>query len=307
MRSLDSEYRSCVQSSERVSWRLDDVLPEGINLDLDSRILPDELTATESIGCLSDREKLLLNQIRSNSYAHLFLFLEEYAVALAASRARLELHRNPMHMRALLRFTEEELKHQQMFTRYTAAFARGFKVAPALLDNRVEVAKAILSKSDLAVLLLNLHLELMTQQHYVESVRGNDRENLDPVFCNMLKHHWLEEAQHARIDALEIQKIMAETPEALDAALAEYAELLAALRGILERQLELDLQTLERAAGRGFTEEERKEIREAQERSYVWGFIGMGMKSPLFLSRLRDVAPAAEKRILELAPLYSFD
>ncbi|UQA58675.1 hypothetical protein [Polyangium aurulentum] len=307
MRSLDSDYRSCIQSSERVSWRLDDVLPEGFHLDFGSRILPDELTATESIGCLSDREKLLLNQIRSNSYAHLFLFLEEYAVALAAHRAGLELHGNPMHMRALLRFTEEELKHQQMFTRYTAAFARGFKVAPALLDNQVEVAKAILSKSDLAVLLLNLHLELMTQQHYVESIRGNDRENLDPVFCNMLKHHWLEEAQHARIDALEIQKIMARTPEALDSALTEYAELLAALRGTLIRQLELDLQTFERAAARPFTEEERKEIREAQERSYVWGFIGMGMKSPLFLSRLREVAPAAEKRVLELAPLYSFN
>ena len=121
----------------------------------------------------------------------------------------------------------------------------------------------------------------------------------------MLKHHWLEEAQHARIDALEIQKIMTRTPEALDVALTEYAELLAALRGVLERQLELDLQTFERAAERAFTEEERKEIREAQERSYIWGFIGMGMKSPLFLSRLREVAPAAEKRVLELAPLYS--
>lgn len=307
MQNLDSDYRSCIQSSERVSWRLDDVLPEGTAIDFSSRVLPDALTSTESITCLSAQEKTLLNQIRSNSYAHLFVFLEEYAVALAAHRAGLELHGNPMHMRALLRFTEEELKHQQMFTRYNAAFARGFKVVPALVDNRVEVAKAIMTKSDLAVLILNLHLELMTQQHYVETIRGNDRENLDPVFSNMLKYHWLEEAQHARMDSLEIQKIMAKTPEALDSALTEYAELLAALQGTLSHQLALDIQTFERAAERSFTEEERKEIREVQERSYVWGFIGMGMKSPLFLSRLRDISPAAEQRILELAPLYSFN
>lgn len=304
MTNHDSEYQSCLQNSERVSWKIDDILPEGTTLDFSRRILSDKLTGTESIRCLSAEEKLLLNQIRSNSYAHLFLFLEEYVVVLASQRAGLEIHGNPTHMRALLRFTEEELKHQQLFARYTAAFARGFKVTPALLDNRVAVAKAIMTKSNLAVLIFNLHMELMTQQHYVETVRGNDGEQLDPLFSDMLKHHWLEEAQHARLDLLEVQKILSRTPEALDAAMTEYAELLVALRGTLMSQLELDIQTLEKAAGRTFTEAERSEILEAQERSNVWTFIGMGMKSSLFLSRLRALSPAAEQRVLDLAPAY---
>jgi len=304
MVNTDFEYQSCLQNSERVSWKIDDILPEGTALDFSRRILSDRLTGTEPISCLSAEEKLLLNHIRSNSYAHLFLFLEEYAVALSSQRATLELHGKPTHMRALLRFTEEELKHQQLFARYTAAFARGFKVVPALLDNRVEVAKAIMSKSNLAVLILNLHLELMTQQHYVETIHGNKEEPLDPLFCNMLKHHWLEESQHARLDFLEAQKILAQTPEAMDAAMDEYAELLVALRGTLIGQLELDIQTLEKAAGRTFTEAERSEIFEVQERSNVWGFIGMGMKSPLYLSRLRELSPAAVQRVLDLAPTY---
>jgi hypothetical protein len=304
MTNRDSEYQSCIQSSERVSWKIDDILPEGTSLDFSRRILSDKLTGTEPISCLSAEEKLFLNHIRSNSYAHLFLFLEEYAVALSTQRAGLELHGNSTHMRALLRFTEEELKHQQLFSRYTSAFARGFKVTPALLDNRVEVAKAIMSKSNLAVLIFNLHMELMTQQHYVETVRGNEGEQLDPLFCSILKHHWLEEAQHVRLDLLEVQKILALTPEALDAAMDEYTELLAALRGTLGRQIELDIQTLERSAERTFTEAERREICEVQERSSVWGFIGMGMKSPLFLSRLRALSPAAEQRVLDLAPTY---
>ncbi len=304
MLNQNAEYQSCIQSSERVSWRIDDLLPKDTVLDFSRRFLSDELTGTESIGCLSAEEKLALNQIRSNSYAHLFLFLEEYAVALVAQRAGLELHGNATHMRALLRFTEEELKHQQLFSRFTSAFARGFKVAPALLDNQVEVARAIMTKSNLGVLIFNLHMELMTQQHYLETVRNNGGETLDPMFCNMLKHHWLEEAQHTRMDFLEAQKILAQAPETLDAALTEYAELLEALRGTLNAQLQLDLQTFEKAAGRTFTEAERQEIFTAQERSYIWGFIGMGMKAPLFLSRLRALSPVAEQRVLELAPKY---
>nr|WP_233261942.1 hypothetical protein [Vitiosangium sp. GDMCC 1.1324] len=287
-----------------MSWRIDDLLPKDTVLDFSRRFLSDELTGTESIRCLNAEEKLMLNQIRSNSYAHMFLFLEEYAVALASHRAGLELHGNSTHMRALLRFSEEEIKHQQLFSRYTSAFARGFKVVPSLLDNQVQVAKAIMTKSNLGVLIFNLHMELMTQQHYIETVRGNDREALDPLFCNMLKHHWLEEAQHTRLDFLEAQKIIAQAPETMDAAMAEYAELLQALRATLNAQLQLDLQTFEKAAERTFTEAERKEIFEAQERSYIWSFIGMGMKAPLFLSRLRSLSPMAEQRVLELAPTY---
>ncbi|QRN96331.1 diiron oxygenase [Archangium violaceum] len=304
MLNQDSEYQSCIQNSERVSWRVDELLPRDTVIDFSRRILSDALTGTESISCLSAGEKLALNQIRSNSYAHLFLFLEEYVVALMSQRAGLELHGNSTHMRALLRFTEEEIKHQQLFARYTDMFARGFNVAPALLDNHVQVARAIMSKSHLAVLIFNLHMELMTQQHYVETIRNNEREALDPVFCNMLKHHWLEEAQHARLDYLEAQKILARAPETLDSAMNEYAEILGALRGTLSRQLELDLQTFEKAIGRTLTESERSEILAAQERSYVWTFIGMGMKTPLFLSRLRALSPAAEQRVLELAPQY---
>ncbi|RKH13867.1 hypothetical protein D7V97_04640 [Corallococcus sp. CA053C] len=304
MLNQTAEYQSCIQSSEKVSWRLDELLPKDTVLDFSRRFLSDALTGTSAFSFLSTDEKLMLNQIRSNSYAHLFLFLEEYAVALAAQRAGLELHGNATHMRALLRFTEEELKHQQLFARFTSTFARGFKVAPALLDNQVAVAKAIMTKSNLGVLIFNLHMELMTQQHYLETVRGNQDEVLDPLFCNLLKHHWLEESQHTRLDFLEAQKILDQEPDSLGAAMTEYGELLQALRGTLNAQLQLDLQTFEKAVGRTFTDAERKELAESQERSYVWGFIGMGMKTPLFLSRLRALSPVAEQRVLELAPTY---
>jgi len=54
----------------------------------------------------------------------------------------------------------------------------------------------VLSHDPLGVALVILHIEWMSQRHYVESVRSDER--LDPLFKSLLKHHWLEEAQHAR-------------------------------------------------------------------------------------------------------------
>ena len=45
----------------------------------------------------------------------------------------------------------------------------------------------------------------MTQGHYVESVQ-NDQE-LDPQFKSLLKHHWMEEAQHTKLDTLMVEAI----------------------------------------------------------------------------------------------------
>lgn len=47
---------------------------------------------------------------------------------------------------------------------------------------------------------MHLHLEWMIQLHYVDSVRAD--EALDPQFCSLLRHHWMEEAQHAKLDTL---------------------------------------------------------------------------------------------------------
>ena len=57
-----------------------------------------------------------------------------------------------------------------------------------------EIGKAVLSHSPLGVALVILGIEWMTQKHYLESVRND--EDLDPQFKSLLRHHWMEEAQH---------------------------------------------------------------------------------------------------------------
>ena len=81
-----------------------------------------------------------------------------------------------------------------------------------------------MSHHPLAVALLVLHIERMKQRHYVESVR--DRGNLDVQFKSLLKHHWIEEAQHAKLDTLMV-KAIAEgcSPDDVERALDDYVKI----------------------------------------------------------------------------------
>ena len=74
------------------------------------------------------------------------------------------------------------------------------------------IAEEVLRHDPLAVALVILMIEWMTQQHYLDSVR--DDGELDPLFKSLLKHHWMEEAQHAKLDTLMVEALAEGTTEA---------------------------------------------------------------------------------------------
>lgn len=129
-----------------------------------------------------------------------------------------------VRVRSLLRFAEEELKHQELFRRSMALFEQGFGTQCGLISGREDVAKIVLSKSPLAVLYLTTVIEWFTQLHYLEHVR--DHSGLDELFRDLLKFHWLEEAQHAKLDTLLIDEISEKvTLKEREAAIDELLEL----------------------------------------------------------------------------------
>ena len=87
---------------------------------------------------------------------------------------------DPAALRALFRFADEEVKHQQLFGRFREAFERDFGVPCDVIENPQAVAEVILSKAPMAVVLTTLHIELVTQQHYVEGYREPEVKGLDP-------------------------------------------------------------------------------------------------------------------------------
>jgi hypothetical protein len=298
---LSGNYETIISASERVAWRIEDILPPNQSLDFTMRFLPESLVRAHEASFLSSGEKLKLNQVRGNSYAHLFQFVEEYIVATCVQHVDAEIFGDETTLRAMLRFAEEEVKHQLLFKRFLRLFAEGFGSPCEGIPSQEAVAGVILSKTPMAVLLITLHLELMTQQHYTECVRDSE-DNLDPTFKKMLKSHWAEESQHAKIDAMTLRKLAStSTPEIRAQAAHDYLDLIDALSGLLGQQAELDTKNLERAIQKELPAASRATLFESQKRAYLQTFVAWGMASPLFVSTVAELFPEDAGRITQKA------
>ncbi len=300
MLQLNYDYASCIRGSEKVAWKIDTVMPPDTKIDFSRPFLPEGLFEVEKLTCLTPAQRLTLNQISGNSYLNLFAFVEEYITAMAVQHAQAELFGDHVAVRALARFAEEEAKHQQLFWRYCSAFERDFGQKCHLLGAAAEVAGVILGKSPLAVTLITLHLELMTQAHYTESVRGN--QNLDPLFCELLRHHWMEESQHARLDALELDKLLDTSgPDQIATCFDDYMGLIEAFDGLLLAQAKLDLQTLSEALKTTFSEADSEAIVKSQHSAYRNTFLISGMTNKSFVETVNMISPEAATRITNKA------
>jgi hypothetical protein len=295
MLGLSFDYESCVKASEKVSWQIDDVMPPGTRLDFTRPFLPKALVGKD-LPFLSHGEQRTLNHVNGNAYLNLFGFVEEYILATVIRHAHAETFGDHDAIRALVRFADEEAKHQRLFYRYVDAFKRDCGFETEVLGSAVEVANVILSKSPIAVMLVTLHLEIMTQAHYVECVR--DDQDLDPFFAKLLRMHWLEESQHARIDLLELEKMLsvASKPQ-IETAFSDYLDLIAAFDGLLRAQAEMDERTLARATARTFSDAEKAQIVAAQHAGYRKTFLTYGMTSPTFERHLESIWPQGALRV----------
>jgi hypothetical protein len=274
-------YAACLKPAESKPWTVEDCFA-GRDFDFTKRFLPERIAGVEAIGCLDDDERRMLNQIRGNSYCHLFAFVEEYIVPMVIDHARADVYGDETRLWSLLRFAGEELKHQEMMRRAVEQFQAGFGVQCGLIPGREQVADAVLATSPLTALLLTSMIEWFTQLHYTEHVR--DGADLDELFRDLLRFHWIDESRHARMDSLLIDEVAdglsaGERERAIDQLL----ELGGAVDGLLGDQVELDIDALQAAGGRGFTETERDEIRTHQRRAYRWTFLVSGLEHPNFV------------------------
>jgi hypothetical protein len=293
------DYESTLETSQRVNWKIEDVIA-GRTLDFTKPFLPESLAGVTGIECLSPNEKLVLNHIRGFTYLFLFGFVEEYIVPFNIDHARTAVHGDDHEIRAILRFTEEETKHIQLFKWFVAEFKRGFKTPCATIGPVTAVVPAILGHSRLGVALTTLCIEWFTQRHYVDSVR--DTSGLDPLFASMLKHHWLEEAQHAKLDTLIIDKIASGLTSAdIEKGVDDFMDIGKMLDGALAQQAQFDLECLSKAVGRTFTDAEKQEILAKQVKAYRWTFLLSGITHSNFDKSLRELTVDGHARVADLA------
>jgi hypothetical protein len=303
MSTLQYSYETCLDGSVKNAWSVDDCF-QGRDFDFTKPFLPDRIAGVSGIGCLSGIEKRKLNQIRGNSYCHIFAFVEEYIVPMVVDHARGDVYGDETRLWSLLRFAEEEVKHQEMLRRACRQFEAGFGTSCGLVPGREEVAGVVLGTSPLTALLLTSMIEWFTQLHYVEHVR--DRAELDELFRDILRFHWIDESRHARLDSLLIDEVASDLgPEEREAAVDGLLELGNAVDGLLAQQVELDIDALQIATGRTFSEPERAEIRTQQQRAYRWTFLVSGLEHPNFVRIVEQLTTGGAEKLAQAATALS--
>ena len=298
----DFNYQATLASSLRAQWQLDDVLRADQDLDFSRNFMPESLARTAAVTSLNPFEQRTLNQISAHQYLSIFGVVEEFILPFLLDHARPHLTDDDWRVRALLNFAGEEAKHIHLFKRYHGAFVRGFPVECAMIGPSEAIGAEILRHDPLAVALVILMIEWMSQSHYVGSIK--DDGDLDPLFKSLLKHHWMEEAQHAKLDTLIVDALAeGRTEEEIQSAIDEFFEIGEFLDNGLKAQAAYNLDALEKVIGRNL--EDRAETEAQQHQAARWTYIGSGMVHDRFKATLQDISPHAAERIAEAAPLFA--
>ena len=298
----DFNYEATLSSSLRAQWQLDDVLRADQDLDFSRDFMPESLARTAAVTSLNPFEQRTLNQISAHQYLSIFGVVEEFILPFLLDHARPHLLNDDWRVRALLNFASEEAKHIHLFKRYHAAFVRGFPVECEMIGPSEAIGAEVLRHDPLAVALVILMIEWMTQQHYLGSIK--DDGDLDPLFKSLMKHHWMEESQHAKLDTLIVDALAeGRTEDEIQSAIDEFFEIGAFLDGGLKQQAVFNLDALEKVIGRKV--ENRAAILDQQHQAARWTYIGSGLVHERFVSTLNDVSPKAAKRLAEVAPVFA--
>jgi hypothetical protein len=126
-------------------------------------------------------------------------------------------------------------------------------------------------------------LEWGTQRHYVDSIRERTAERGDSLYVDVLKAHWIEEAQHAKADTLEIARLAeGKAADQLAAAFDQVAGIGALVDATVVGQVEAEIATLEEVGRRTFSDVERSALRDALYRSLSEIIAGVSLSHPSF-------------------------
>ena len=299
-----SRYARCVEVSKRIRWEIDRDVICGREFDFSKKFLPDGLSKVQEMDFLSDDEKRLVSQIQGRTYANIFGLVERFINAKILEVSRDHWLGDQVALEALIRFSDEELKHQELFRRIESMIGAQMPEGYVLAADPNEVAAAVLSKSTWAVLALTCHIELFTQSHYRQSIEPDS--NLSDLYKDVFLYHWREESQHAVLDELEWNREHARLDaEARDQGVDDLIALVGAVDGILQVQSQADAGYFSRICGRTVAAEEAEQLQAALLRAYRWQYIVSGVQEPRFAEILGGLITSAqgERIATALAPI----
>ncbi len=305
-RTSANPYAKCIEVSKRVRWEIERDVIRGRRFDFAKKFLPDSLSKVAAMPTLSAAEKRLMSQVQGRTYAYIFGLAERFIGAKVLEVSRDHWLGDQQALEALVRFADEELKHQALFRRIEEMLDAEMPAGYVRTADPDAVARAVLGASTWAVLALTCNIEIFTQAHYRSSIEPDG--NLSELWKDVFLYHWREESQHAILDELEWQREDAKLDEAArDQAVNDLIALVGALDGILQGQARADAGYFMAIAGRPFGADEGASIEAALLSAYRWQYIVSGVQEPRFANLLASLTTPEQMRRIgaALAPIVS--
>jgi len=297
-------YARCIAASKRVRWDVDRDVIRGRRFDLRQKFLPDGLTRLSELHFLDEAQRRLMSQIQGRTYANMLGLVERFIGAKMLELGHEHALGDQVKLEALVRFTDEELRHQELFRRIERLAGEHMPSGYLFMPEPNAVARFVLDKSSWAVLALACHIELFTQVHYRESMA--DDASLSGLFRDVFLFHWKEEAQHAVLDELEWRREDARlNGEQRTRAVDDYVDLVRGLDGLLQAQARSDAAYFAVLCGRAVTPHLAHRVEDAVLAAYRWQYIASGVQHPHFVTLLSSLlTPTLSQRLQHtLAPM----
>jgi hypothetical protein len=301
-----ARYARCIEASKRIRWDIDRDVIRGRTFNLAHTFLPDGLSLASELPFLDGAQQRFFSQVQGRTYANMFGLVERFIGAKMLEVSRDHWLGDQTALEALVRFTDEEMKHQELFRRIERLAAERMPAGYAFDVEPNDVAHFVLGKSTWAVLALTCHIELFTQAHYRASIAG--AEGLSDLYKDVFLFHWKEESQHAILDELEWQREDAKlAPAQRDAAVDDLIALVVGVDGIVQTQAQVDALYFARIAGLPIDGERAAQVHATALKAYRWQYIVSGVTEPRFQKVLGDLIDAAQMQRIQqaLAPLMS--
>ena len=301
-----ARYARCIKASKKEPWEIDRDVLRGRAFDFSHKFLPDGLSKVDELAFLTEAERRSLSQVQGRTYAYLFGLVERFISAKVLDQSRDHSLGDQVALEALMRFSDEEIKHQELFRRVEALISHGMPGGYSTVADPNEVARVVLSKSTWAVLALTCHIELFVQSHYEHSI--DQDVSLSPLFKDIFRFHWRDECQHVILDELEWRRVDARlTPEERDAAVSDLIDLVGAVDGIVQGQAAVDSGYFLRLCDRNFKDDEQHAIKDLLVKAYRWQYIVSGVQHRHFGRLLTEFTTTAQMQRIQraLAPIMN--
>src|SRR5688572_16385211 len=137
---MTDRYAKCIAASKRIRWDIDKDVIRGRRFDFSRKFLPDGLSKVDRLAFLEPAEARLLSQIQGRTYANMFALVERFIGAKTLEISRHHWFGDQVALEALVRLSDEELKHQELFRRLEKMVAEGMPAGYTFMPNPNEVA-----------------------------------------------------------------------------------------------------------------------------------------------------------------------